>query len=143
MAPLDNVILKMMVVLYALFWNLIEICLYELFEYHNQEVYFFDIFEIIFCISLYSHTNYYEVHLQPTEEYPFHLSSCVLPEFVICMIYFDISRWMLVVYHGLMVNRHYMFQKRNVVWRIPSSGKIEGNKSLRLFVTQIKVGAYC
>ena len=36
-----------------------------------------------------------------------------------------------------------MFQKRNVVWRIPSSGKIEENRSLRVFVTQIKVGAYC
>ena len=39
--------------------------------------------------------------------------------------------------------RLYMSKKRNVVWRIPSSGKIEENRSLRVFVTQIKVGAYC
>ena len=44
--------------------------------------YISDILDVTFCAVFNSHTNSREVHLQPTNNFPFHLSLCVQPEFV-------------------------------------------------------------
>ena len=55
-------------------------------RYKNYDVttknYISDILDVTFCDVFNSHTNSREVHLQPTNNFPFHLSLCVQPEFV-------------------------------------------------------------